>query len=149
MGFCNYYRSFIQNFSELAIPLNALTKKGVDFQWGPEEQRAFDQLKQAITSEPMLAHPNMDKPFELEVDASDSTMGAVLLQQQSDGTKKPINFLSKTFTQVQRNYDIFDRKFLAMMWGLQHSRPYWWDPPTKSLYEQTTITSGTGGTHKD
>ena len=80
LGFCNYYCSFIQDFSELALLLNALTKKGVEFQWSPEEQHTFDQLKRAITSEPVLAHPNMDKPFELEVDASGSAMGAVLLQ---------------------------------------------------------------------
>ena len=89
----------------------------------------------------------MDKQFELEVDASGSAMGAMLLQWQPDGTKKPINFMSKTFNQAQQNYDIFDREFLAMIWGLQHLRPllvgsphkviihmdhnnlrYWWDP---------------------
>ena len=65
----------------------------------------------------------MDEQFKLEVDASGSAMGAILLQRQPDGTKRPINFMSKTFNQAQRNYDIFDREFLAMIWGLQHSRP--------------------------
>lgn len=57
LGFCNYYCTFVQDFSELALPLNALTKKGREFQWGPVEQDAFNQLKQRITSEPTLAHP--------------------------------------------------------------------------------------------
>ena len=79
LGFCNYYHAFIQDFSELALPLNALTQKGCDFVWGPAEQRAFEQLKGRITSSPTLAHPRMDEQFELEVDASSSAMGAVLL----------------------------------------------------------------------
>ena len=120
LGFCNYYRAFVQDF---ALPLNALTRKGQEFAWGEKEQQAFNLLKQRITSSPTLAHPRMDKQFELEVDASGSTMGTVLLQRQPDGTKKPINFMSKTFNQAQRNYDIFDREFLAMIWGLQHSHP--------------------------
>ena len=133
LGFCNYYRAFVQDFSELALPLNALTRKGQNFVWGAEEQRAFDLLKQRITSSPTLAHPQMDEQFELEVDASGSAMGAVLLQRQPDGTKKPINFMSKTFNQAQRNYDIFDREFLAMIWGLQHSRPLLVGSPHKVI----------------
>ena len=101
LGFCNYYCSFVQDFLELAIPLNALTRKGVDFVWGPKEQRAFEQLKAHITRELTLVHPRMDEPFELEVDASSSAMGTVLLQRQPDGAKKPINFLSKMFNKAQ------------------------------------------------
>ena len=123
LGFCNYYRAFVQDFSELALPLNTLTRKGVEFTWTAKEQSAFDALRQRITSSPTLAHPRMDEQFELEVDASGNAMGAVLLQRQPDGTKRPINFMSKTFNQAQSNYDIFDREFLAMIWGLQHSRP--------------------------
>ena len=75
----------------------------------------------------------MEEQFELEVDASGSAMGAVLLQRQPDGTKKPISFMSKTFNQAQRNYDIFDREFLAMLWGLQHSRPLLVGSPHKVI----------------
>ena len=78
LGFCNYYRSFVQDFLELAIPLNALTKKGVEFRWGPGEQHAFDQLKLHITRKLTLAHPRLEEPFELE--ASGNAMGAILLQ---------------------------------------------------------------------
>ena len=116
------FTSFVQDFSELVFSLNMLTKKGVEFQWGPLEQQAFKALKDRITSKPTLAHPQLDEPFKLEVDISGSAMGAVLLQWQPDSTKKPINFLSKTFNQAQHNYDIFDSEFLAMMWRLQHSQ---------------------------
>lgn len=80
LGFCNYYHAFVQDFSELALLLNALTKKGQEFTWGTKEQSAFDSLKQRITSSPTLANPQMNEQFELEVDASGSAMGTVLLQ---------------------------------------------------------------------
>lgn len=86
-----------------------------------------------IMSELTLAHPCLDEPFKLEVDASGNMMGAILLQQQPDGSKKPINFLSKTFNQAQRNYDIFDQEFLAMMWGLHHSQPLLVGSPHKII----------------
>ena len=101
LRFCNYYRAFVQDFSELTLPLNALTKKGREFVWGSKEQEAFDLLKERITSSPTLVIPWMDEQFELEVDASGSAMGAVLLQRQPNGTKRPINFMSKTFNQAQ------------------------------------------------
>ena len=133
LGFCNYYRAFVQDFSELALPLNALTKKGQEFTWGAKEQWAFNLLKRRITSSPTLAHPQMDQQFKLEVDASGNAMGTVLLQRQPDGTRKPINFMSKTFNRAQRNYDIFDREFLAMIWGLQHSHPLLVGSPHKVI----------------
>ena len=108
-------------------------KKGQEFQWGTTEQCTFDQLKECITSNPTLAHPWLDEPFELEVDVLGSAIGAVLLQRQPDGTKKPIHFLSKTFDKAQCNYDIFDREFLAMMWGLRHSCPLLVGSPHKII----------------
>ena len=133
LSFCNYYHAFVQDFSKLALPLNALTRKGQEFMWGVKEQQAFDLLKQRITTSPTLAHPRMDEQFELEVDASGNAMGAVLLQRQPDRTKKPINFMSKTFNKAQRNYDIFDREFLAMLWGLQHLCPLLVGSPHKVI----------------
>jgi hypothetical protein len=79
-GFCNFYRSFIRGFSNITLPLNALTKKGVEFQWTKAAQEAFDKLKEKMTEAPVLAHPDLTKPFELEVDASGYAIGAVLLQ---------------------------------------------------------------------
>src|SRR5258707_2223623 len=96
-------QSFIgfMNFSEIAHPLHMLTQKLKDWSWGAAEQQAFDALKSAITSTPMLAFPSKSGPFCLECDASNFTMGAILSQQQEDGLFHPIGFMSKSFSNME------------------------------------------------
>ena len=108
LGFCNYYRRFIQDFTEIARPLHALTRKSkeekeaneqrrtsgaVPIQWGDEEQKAFDLLKAAIAKEPVLGQPLDDAPFRVESDASDHALGGVL-SQEVDGVWWPVTFYS-------------------------------------------------------
>jgi hypothetical protein len=85
LGFCNFYRPFIRGFAHLARPLNELTRKDAEWSWGTRHQKAFEELKTRVTTEPVLAHPILTDPFELEVDASGFAMGAVLLQRKEDG----------------------------------------------------------------
>ena len=73
LGFCNFYRAFIRGFANIAQPLNQLTRKDIKWSWGPVEQQAFNDLRQRVTAEPVLKQPELDKPFELEVDASGFT----------------------------------------------------------------------------
>jgi hypothetical protein len=68
LGFCNFYRPFIQGFTHLAHPLNELTWKEAEWEWNTRQQEAFEQLKRRVTTEPVLAHPVLTDPFELEVD---------------------------------------------------------------------------------
>ena len=75
---------FIKGFLSIARPLNALTKKDQTWMWTHKHQKAFDLLKAQVTSEPILAHPELDKQFELEVDTSSFAVGAVLLQKKED-----------------------------------------------------------------
>jgi hypothetical protein len=117
-GFCNFYRSFIRGFSKITLPLNALTRKGVEFQWTAAAQEAFATLKQKMTEAPVLAHPDLLKPFELEVDASGYAIGAVLLQRQEDGKQHPVNYFSTTLNAAERNYDIYDLELLAIVKSL-------------------------------
>jgi hypothetical protein len=117
-GFCNFYRSFIQGFSKITLPLNALTRKGVEFQWTVAAQEAFDTLKQKMMEAPVLAHPDLSKPFELEVDASGYAIGAVLLQWQEDSKRHLVNYFSTTLNATERNYDIYDLELLAIIKSL-------------------------------
>jgi len=80
LGFFNFYHPFIQDFAFITRPLHKLTQKDQEWRWEAEEQEAFDLLKKRVTSEPILAHANLNDQFELEVDASGYVVGAVLLQ---------------------------------------------------------------------
>jgi hypothetical protein len=131
LGFCNFYRSFIRGFAHLARPLNLLTRKDTIWQWGNKEQTAFDTLKTRVTSEPILAQPDLTEQFTLEVDASGYTVGAVLLQRKADGKLHPIEYFSATLNNAERNYDIYDLELLAIVKVLDHWRPYLAGSPHK------------------
>ncbi|KAM4702753.1 uncharacterized protein WCC33_011266 [Rhinophrynus dorsalis] len=80
LGFGNFYRRFIQNFSWLVAPLTALTKLNSSFAWSPKAQEAFNSLKKTFTQAPILHQPDTTAPFFLEVDSSNTTTGAVISQ---------------------------------------------------------------------
>ena len=94
---CNYQRHFVQHFGRIAEPLHRLTRAGATWSWGSEQQQAFERLKQALMTAPILAHPDTSLPFILETDASKgtgeqrSTIGAALLQEQG-GRKRVIAY---------------------------------------------------------
>ena len=79
LGLASYYRRFVRDFSKLAKPMNVLTQKNHRFEWTDEAQRSFEALKAALTSPPILAMPNDDGEFTLDTDASNDSIGAVLL----------------------------------------------------------------------
>ena len=118
IGFANFYRRFIAGFSKLAHPLTRLMRKDTPWTWGVEEQKAFDGLKQAFTSAPILAMADMSKPFILECDASNYATGAVLSQKAEDGHIHLIAFYSKMLNDAERNYDIYDKELLAVIRAL-------------------------------
>jgi hypothetical protein len=105
LGFTNFYRRFIQDFSHHAHAMFDLTGTKVPFKWGMEQQTAFDKLRESITSTPVLMFADDSKPFRVEVDSLDFVTGAVLSQQlDSDGKWHPIAFYSKSLNAVERNY---------------------------------------------
>ena len=93
LRFANFYRCFIQNFSHTAKPLNELKGKK-EWKWKEEYQRAFEELKEKITSQPVLALPRREGKFRVETDTSGHTIGGVLSQEQEEKWK-PIAFLSR------------------------------------------------------
>jgi hypothetical protein len=117
----------------LARPLNELTRKDAEWTWEDRQQKVFDELKRRVTTEPVLAHPIVTDPFELEVDASGFAMGAVLLQKKEDGKKHPIAYYSKTLSTAERNYDVYDLELLAIVNTMDHWRPYLAGSPHKII----------------
>jgi len=124
LGFGNFYRRFIRHFSNLAKPLNDLLKKDQKFEWTNAQQCAFDELKKRFTEEPVLMMPDQTRPFQIETDASKYATGAVLTQQDSNGDRHPVSFISKTFSPAERNYEIYDRELLAIIRALEEWRHY-------------------------
>src|SRR5258705_1205890 len=118
LGFVNFYQKFIRNFSDVACPLYALTCKTQQWVWGSPEQKAFDALKKAVTSAPILTFPSQSGCFCLKCNASNFVTGAVLSQVQADGMHQPIAFMSKGFSDVEHNYQIHDKEMLAIMCAL-------------------------------
>src|ERR1700761_9484522 len=124
LGFCNFYRQFIKGFSQIAKPLNERLKKGVKWAWGEKEDKAFQELKKRICEDPVLIQPDQKKPFEVEVDASNYAIGAVLMQKDDKNVMHPVAFFSKTMNDAQRNYDVYNRELLALIEMFRHWRHY-------------------------
>lgn len=124
LGFANYYRKFIRNFGQLAIPLTEFTKKGKEFLWNDQAQKSFDTIKQAILSEPVLRTFDPDKEIELETDSSDFALGAQIGQRNNDGKLHPIAFYSHKLHGAELNYPIYDKEFLAIVNAFKEFRHY-------------------------
>ena len=124
LGLASYYRRFIPNFSVIARPLYALTKKDAVFVWCDFCEEAFAQLKALLTHAPILAFPDFASSFRLETDASGLGLGAVLSQEQDDGTMRPIAYASRTLQPHERNYGSTELEALGVVWAVRHFRQY-------------------------
>ena len=124
LGFTNYYRRFIPEYSTVAHPLLDLTKKDHSWNWTPTCQKSFDELKKLFLSQPVLQLPNPNAPFALATDASRFASGAVLLQTNPNGEWHPCSYLSQSFSPAERNYNIYDRELLAILHALKAWRQY-------------------------
>ena len=123
LGFVNYNRKFIKDYSKKAIPLTNLTGKDKPWSWGVPEQQAFEQLKEACLDEPVLKMFDPKKPLRLETDASDLAIGACLCQEH-DSKWHPIAYLSRKLSPAEQNYDIHDKELLAIVASLETWRVY-------------------------
>jgi hypothetical protein len=106
LGFCNFYRQFVQDYSKLARPLFDLTRKGEPFIWTNCHERAFMGLQHTLTSSPVLLLPDNNHPFTLYTDASDYATSAILEQDDALGHSHPVAFYSKSLQPAERNYEI-------------------------------------------
>lgn len=123
LGLCSYYRRFIKDFCVQARPLQELLKNDSKFTWGVDQKEAFENLKTALTSEPVLGLFDGNAPTELHTDASGYGIGAVLVQLQV-GKERVIAYASRTLTKAEKNYSTTERECLAAVWAITKFRPY-------------------------
>ena len=123
VGMASYYRLFIEGFSDIIRPLTELTRKHCQFQWTPELQRAFEQIKQRLSSAPVLAHPDFTKPFRLYTDASNYAVGAVLAQEQ-DGGERVVQYVSRQLNKGQQKWPVIEREAYAIIFAMNKLRHY-------------------------
>ncbi len=122
LGFTNFYRKFIKNYSKVVKALTQLTGLTA-WTWGKPQEDAFKELKRRMAENVILAIPNDDDPFRVEANASEGAVGAVLSQQQNR-VWRPVVFMSKSLSTTERNYEIYDKELLAIMLALSEWRHY-------------------------
>ena len=123
IGMCSWYRKFIRDFATICEPLNSLTRKDVPYIWSEECEEAFKTLKEKLTSSPILSRPKFDEQFILETDASQTGLGAVLLQRY-DNSEKVIAYASRALTAQERKFSTTELEMLAILWAIRKHRCY-------------------------
>uniref|UniRef100_A0A6G5ABF5 RNA-directed DNA polymerase n=1 Tax=Rhipicephalus microplus TaxID=6941 RepID=A0A6G5ABF5_RHIMP len=120
LGLAGYYRDLIPHYAEKALPLTEMTKKRESnkINWNIEGQTAFETLKQALASGPILKAPDLKRGFVLRSDASDSCIGAVLMQEH-DGVLYPVKYASRQLLPREQNYSTIERECLALVWAVE------------------------------
>ena len=124
LGFVNFYRKFIPNYSNIVAPLVLLTRKDHPWSWTDPQQKVFDSLCTIFLSTPVLCIPDVSHPFSLMMDASLLMAGAVLMQLDVAGDLDPCAYFSKTFSAAEHNYDIYNCELLAVILALAEWRLY-------------------------
>ena len=127
LGLCNVYRRFVEAFARKAAPLTKKLQKDQPFDFGEltlEETEAYEQLRDSMISPPVLALPKAGKTYVLDTDACNYQLGCVLMQEQDDGSHRPIGYWSRSLTKAEKNYSTTEKECLAIVWAVLTLRPY-------------------------
>ena len=124
LGLVHYYGKFIPNLATVTEPLNQLLHKGTQWQWSSDCEKAFAQLKNTLSSSPVLVHYDTNSPLRLACDASAYGVGAVISHTMPDGSEKPVAFASRTLTKAERNYSQLEKEALSIIFGIRKFHPY-------------------------
>jgi len=127
VGMCNVFRRFVPNFSRMAAPLTDLMGSTAPVLVPPAtplQQQAFDRLKEALTTPPVLALPRCGRKYVLDVDACGTHLGAALLHEQDDGKLQPVAYISRRLATNELPYGVTEKEFLAVVWASLKLRPY-------------------------
>ena len=135
LGLTNYYHPFVANYSKIAEPLHKLLRKGADFQWDSNCQKAFDDLKHRLVSPPILAFQDFSRQFILYM-----AIGAVLSQSQN-GQEQVISYWGRQLQKAERNYSTIEREALAEVSAVKEFYPYLYGFIFKLVTDHNPLTS--------
>ena len=125
LGLVNYYRKFIPNMAEIALPLTQLTKKHVRYEWTTECQESFDRLKQCLITAPVLSYPSPNRKFLVYCDASNHSIGAILAQRNEEDTAEHVvQYASEKLSPTQLRWSTTDKEAYAIVRALSRFRQY-------------------------
>ena len=122
LGIASYYRRFIKNFAKIARPMSEKTSEKVEFGWTPSMQKSFDTLKKALTTVPVLAFPDFNRPFLVASGSSSAAVGAVLSQLDKNGRQFQMYYASRSLNEVDKNHSTYEREGLAILFALKKFR---------------------------
>ena len=120
LGLANYYCWFIEDFTSITRPLHNMVKKDQKWDWTEKQEKAFRELKERFTKKPVLVAPDLDKKIRMEVDTLNYAMERVLSMECDNELWRPVVFLSKSLNETERNYEIHNKKMLAIIRGLEN-----------------------------
>ncbi|GBC25874.2 retroviral-like aspartic protease 1 [Rhizophagus irregularis DAOM 181602=DAOM 197198] len=123
LGLFSYYQRFIKDFAKVADPMYKLLKKDAPYEWMNLQQKAFENLRDKLTTAPIVQYPDFSKPFFLYTDASIIGLGAVLAQK-TDDQEYVIAYASRTLIPVEKNYAITELECLAIVWAVKYIQHY-------------------------
>ena len=124
LGLANYYKRFIKDFAQITRPMNILTRNDVKWQWEKKQQQAFDELKGIFTTRLVLVAPDLDKEFRVKANALNYATRGVLSIKCSDELQRPVVFISKSLSNIERNYEIHNKEILAVVRCLEVQRHF-------------------------
>ena len=124
LGTSGYVSKFIPSYANIVEPLRKLTRNGQKWTWEKEQAKAFKALKEALSGAPVLACFSLNAPTYVITDASPVGLGAILLQDQVNGERKPITYISRSLTSTERRYSQIEREALGCVWAVERLHNY-------------------------
>uniref|UniRef100_A0A3Q3ECH9 ribonuclease H n=1 Tax=Labrus bergylta TaxID=56723 RepID=A0A3Q3ECH9_9LABR len=139
LGMANYCSRFIKDFASISEPLRKMTRKDLPWEWGPEQQAAFQALKNGLTSDTVMSYFDPSKETELVVDASPVGLGAILSQKDEIGEKHIIAYASRSLSDVERRYSQTKKEALAIVWSCEHFHLYIYGHPVTLVTDHKAL----------
>ena len=148
LGTTGFYRSFIQDYSKKAAPLNQLLKKDQPYAWSKAQQDAFDTIKAHMTTAPILAYPDFNRRFSLYTDASKQGLGAILGQKDAEGKREHVVlYISRSLTVPESHYGSSELECLGVVWAVLKLQRYLWHQEFDIYTDHQALTTLLGKQH--